>query len=198
MSGKEKELADSRVKMAETNRKFEQFRTSSMTLTNIISSQRSAKDVTGLGYNEVPPPFNQNYSSALKEDETVKSDEPSVPKAIEPSETSKSESVNSSVPTPEIFMTPPQSFQKRVTFVPSGFVLSDKLDESDVKVVKNKADESQKQKQPEQTETQNENTSKASTKKAIEKMSCFRCHDKGHVASCCPNKKAIAKQVKRE
>ena len=127
--------------MVELNRKFEQFRTSSLTLTNILSSQRCLKDVTGLGYSEVPPPFNQNYSSVPKEDESVKNDDSSVPKVIEHSETSKSEGVNSSISTPEVFKTTPQQFPKQVKFVKSGVIIGEKLDKSFVKVVDNKVDE---------------------------------------------------------
>ena len=39
-----------------------------------------------------------------------------------------------------------------------------------------------------------------SLKKAFEKRSCFTCHEKGHVASCCPNKKRVTqyRQITRE
>ena len=54
-SKKLKELADSQVKIVELNMKLEQFKNSQFTMNHMISSQRQAHDVRGLGYESVPP-----------------------------------------------------------------------------------------------------------------------------------------------
>ena len=61
-ASKQKELADAQVKVVVLNRRFEQFRSSSFNLNHLLNSQTTSHDLIGLGYNEVPPPFNENYT----------------------------------------------------------------------------------------------------------------------------------------
>ena len=70
-ASKQKELTDAQVKVVELNRRFEQFRSSSFNLNHLLSSQRNSHDLRGLGYNEVPPPFNENYTFLSKENEVT-------------------------------------------------------------------------------------------------------------------------------
>ena len=59
---RDKQIADYQVKVVELNRKIEQFRNSSSVLNHMISVQRSPTIKTGIGYSEVPPPYNNNYT----------------------------------------------------------------------------------------------------------------------------------------
>ena len=78
---KQKELADSQIKIVELNIKLENFQNSEFTMNHV-------NDVRGLGYDSVPPPFNENYSFLQHDD--------SHPSAKSKSETLP-ETVNSSV-----------------------------------------------------------------------------------------------------
>ena len=75
---KQKELVDAQVKIVELNRRLEQFRCSSFNLNHLLNSQRNYKDLTGLGYSDVPPTHEfegrtrvTSYSAMKEEDKKM-------------------------------------------------------------------------------------------------------------------------------
>ena len=71
ISEKQKELAESQLKTVELNKKLDNFQNSQFKVNRLLNSQRVAGDVTGLGYNNVPPPFNDNYSFVNSDDKLI-------------------------------------------------------------------------------------------------------------------------------
>ena len=137
-----------------------------------------------MGYSEVPPPFNENYAFFKENEMTTTpfvnvSDESKVDRSKESS--SGDQKIDEHTMSVDELL---QNILKRkVHFVSVG-----NLGEENDKLLKGKSKILQT---PSLTETNStdKSTVKRPHKKSHVKRSCFNCHEKGHVASCCPNKK---------
>ena len=124
-AAKQKELVDAQVKIVELNRRLEQFRSSSFNLNHLLNSQRNSNDLTGLGYNEVPPPFNENYTFLAKEHEMTTTADSKTVNVSDKSKTDRSgESSTANQQVDErakpVEKLPINTFQKKVRFVNIG------------------------------------------------------------------------------
>ncbi|KAM0067121.1 putative transcription factor interactor and regulator CCHC(Zn) family [Helianthus debilis subsp. tardiflorus] len=100
-----------------------------------------------------------------------------------------------------------QTFVKKINFVQGSDMKNETTvieNESNVEFAKNKNKEISESKQTEPNSskalslTDEGSTSKTPAKKSLKRRLCFRCHTKGHVASCCPNKKNEAQVSERK
>ena len=206
ISDKCKELSDAQLKIVELENKLDQFRDSSFVIKHMMSGMKKSNDKTSVGFNEVPPPTCHDYSFLPDEDELtdIGSTTPSssTSSQVDVSESDDAKKENNRKPVLKNKNSPlknkNQTFVKKVTFVRGSDMKTETTvieKESNVEFAKNKTTEKFESKQTEQrpskaSSSSNEgSSSKASVKKSSTKRSCFKCHTKGHVASCCPNKK---------
>jgi hypothetical protein len=209
ISEKCKELSEAQLKIVELEKKLNQVRDSSFVIKHMMNGMKKSSDKEGLGFHEVPPPVhdysflpNENEltdfasitpsSSTSKQGDVTKNDDASVQKNVQKVDlkmhTATPKNIN-------------QTFPKEVIFVKG----SDMKNEA--RVIENVSNEQfAKNKNVEMSQQASSSSlpqgssSNASVKKHSGKRSCFLCHTKGHVASCCPNKKSQAQvsQNKRE
>ena len=216
---KQKELADAKVEICSLTGKINQMRDIRFMMNHISESRRNGnyksfeQTFESLGYQEVAPPLNANYDPKIK----IASDSDETDSEL--SETSKSEGVQTeqtnnvtgqnvkSENNSKLNQTSAEQTSKYLNmsnFRSGGFVhtesvvsnlspaefaamkLKDKITEPSVTPatpIKPVAKDKQV------TVDTKSNDKPTVTKKQFENRSCFTCHQKGHVASCCPNKK---------
>ena len=90
---------------------------------------------------------------------------------------------------------PTKTFQKKVKFVKIG-----NLEEESEKLINSKSKQSLQAPPLATPNSTNKSKPMTSHKKTFVRRSCFSCHEKWHVASCCPNKKSVTqyRQITRE
>lgn len=66
------EIDQLKIKVTELNRQVDQVRSSKYMCSRMFGSLKDPKDTTGLGYQEVPPPFNDNYTFLPIDNEMTK------------------------------------------------------------------------------------------------------------------------------
>ena len=209
ISEKCKELSDAQLKIVELEKKLNQFRDSSFVMKHMMGGLKKSNDKTSVefqGFNEVPPPTCHDYSFLPDENELTDfgstSPSSSTSSQVDVSESDDAKKDNNRVPVLKKKNSPSknktQTFVKKVTFVQGSDMKNETTvieKESNVQFAKNKTMEKSESKQTEQrpskasSSSDEGSSSKASVKKSSTKRSCFKCHTKGHVASCCPNKK---------
>ncbi|KAJ0491164.1 putative transcription factor interactor and regulator CCHC(Zn) family [Helianthus annuus] len=163
---------------------------------HMIGGLKKSNDKTSVGlkgFNEVPPPLGHDYSFLPDEDELMdfvsESDDAKKKNNREPLKKKNSSPKN-----------------KNQTFVQGSDMKNETTvieNESNVEFAKNKNIEKSVSKQTEQdsskaSSSDEGSSSKTSAKKSSKSRSCFKCHTKGHVASCCPNKKSGAQVSERK
>ncbi|KAJ0587956.1 putative transcription factor interactor and regulator CCHC(Zn) family [Helianthus annuus] len=213
ISDKNKELSDAQLKIIELEQKLSQFRDSSFVMKHMMGGLKKSNDKTTVGFqgfNEVPPPLSHDYSFLPGEDELAAY--MSTPPSSFGSTSSQGEGSgngdarkNNNRESLKKKNSPPksknQTFVKKINFVQGSDMKNETAvieKESNVEFAKNKSIEKSEIKQTEQNSSKGSSpsdkgsTSETPAKKSLKRRSCFRCHTKGHVASCCPNKKSEA------
>ncbi|KAJ0938205.1 putative transcription factor interactor and regulator CCHC(Zn) family [Helianthus annuus] len=219
ISEKCKELSDAQLKIIELEQKLSQLRDSSFVMKHMMGGLKKSNDKTTVGFqgfNEVPPPLSHDYSFLPDEHElaaymsTAPSSFGSTSSQGEGSESDDAKKNNN-----REFLkkknSPPksknQTFVKKINFVQGSDMKNETAvieKESNVEFAKNKNKEKSEIKQTEQNSSKASppsdkgSTSETPAKKSLKRRSCFRCHVKGHVASCCPNKKSEAQMTKKQ
>ena len=208
IASKQTELAEAQVKIVELNRKLDQFQNSKFILNHVLSTQKQANDVTGLGYNEVPPPFNDNYTFAktdgIKFVKSTGSEQSSQSDKIPETEKSKESvtakpaksEISQDVKVTSVLKKSPEvtdrtgsvSITNSQNISPSKTLKKVQFVEEKNSKLKNKVVEDERS----ESHASNFDSSDKSNAKDIptkKQLSCFICREKGHVASICPNKK---------
>ena len=174
----------------------------------MMGGLKKSNDKTSLGFkgfNEVPPPLSHDYSFLPDEDELTKfmSTAPSSSTASRGDESACDDAKKNDNSKPVLKKKTSHPKNKNPTVVKQiNFVQGSDMkkettvieNEFNVEFAKNKDKENSETKQTEPnpskaSSSKPESSSKASDKKSSKRMSCFKCHTKGHVASCCPNKR---------
>ncbi|MFS8007019.1 putative transcription factor interactor and regulator CCHC(Zn) family [Helianthus anomalus] len=213
ISEKCKELSDAQLKIIELEQKLSQFRDSSFVMKHMMGGLKKSNDKTSVGFqgfNEVPPPLSHDYSFLPDEDElttfmsTAPSSFASTSSQGEGSESDDAKKNNNREHLKKQNSPPKsknQTFVKKINFVQGSDLKNETAvieKESNVEFAKNKNIEKSEIKQTEQNSSKASSpsdkgsTSETPAKKSLKRRSCFKCHIKGHVASCCPNKKSEA------
>ncbi|KAJ0466681.1 putative RNA-directed DNA polymerase [Helianthus annuus] len=213
ISDRNKELSDAQLKIVELEKKLGQFFVMKHMMGGLKKSN-DKKTVGFQGFNEVPPPLSHDYSFLPNEDEftdflsTSPSSFTSSQGDVFVDNDAKKE--NNSKPVLKKKNTPSknnnQTFVKKVNFVQGSDMKTETAvieEESNVEFAKNKNIEKSEIKQTDQnpskaSSSEPESSSKASGEKSLKRRSCFKCHTKGHVASCCPNKKVEAQLSEKQ
>ncbi|KAJ0576078.1 putative transcription factor interactor and regulator CCHC(Zn) family [Helianthus annuus] len=219
ISDKNKELSDAQLRIVELEKQLGQFRDSTFVMKHMMGGLKKSNDKTSVGfqgYNEVPPPLSHDYSFLPDEDELTKfmSTAPSSSTASRGDESERGDTKkdNNSKPALKKNTSQPKNknstFAKKINFVQGSDMKNETSvieNESNIEFAKNKNKETSEIKQTEPnpsmaSSSKPESSSKASDKKSSKRMSCFKYHTKGHVASCCPNKnnEAQVNERKRE
>ncbi|MFS7932480.1 putative transcription factor interactor and regulator CCHC(Zn) family [Helianthus anomalus] len=219
ISEKCQELSDAQLKIIELEQKLSQFRDSSFVMKHMMGGLKKSNDKTTVGFqgfNEVPPPLSHDYSFLPDEDElaayksTAPSSFGSTSSQGEGSESGDAKKNNNRQHLKKQNSQPKsknQTFVKKINFV-QGSDMKNEIavieKESNVEFAKNKNKEQSEIKQNEQNSSKASSpsdkgsTSETPAKKSLKRRSCFRCHIKGHVASCCPNKKSEARMSDKQ
>ncbi|KAJ0556863.1 putative transcription factor interactor and regulator CCHC(Zn) family [Helianthus annuus] len=218
-SEKCKELSDAQLKIIELEQKLSQFRDSSFVMKHMMGGLKKSNDKTTVGFqgfNEVPPPLSHDYSFLPDEDElaaymsTAPSSFGSTSSQGEGSENGDARKNNNRESLKKKNSPPKsknQTFVKKINFVQGSDMKNETAvieKESNVEFAKNKNKEKSEIEQTEQNSSKASSpsdkgsTSETPAKKSLKRRSCFRCHVKGHVASCCPNKKSEAQMSDKQ
>ncbi|MFS7968991.1 putative transcription factor interactor and regulator CCHC(Zn) family [Helianthus anomalus] len=219
ISEKCKELSDAQLKIIELEQKLSQFRDSSFVMKHMMGGLKKSNDKTSVGFqgfNEVPPPLSHDYSFLPDEDEltnfmsTAPSSFASTSSQGEGSESGDAKKNNKRKHLKKQNSPPKsknQTFVKKINFVQGSDMKNETAvieKESNVEFAKNKNIEKSEIKQTEQNSSKASSpsdkgsTSETPAKKSLKRRSCFKCHTKGHVASCCPNKKSEAQMSDKQ
>jgi hypothetical protein len=202
ISEKCKELSEAQLKIVELEKKLNQVRDSSFVIKHMMNGMKKSSDKEGLGFHEVPPPVHDYSflpneheltdfasitpsSSTSKQGDVSRTDDASVQKNVQ-----KVDLKMHTAPPKHIN----QNFPKKVIFVKGSDM---KNETSVIENVSNeqfaKIKDSEVSQQASSSSLPQGSSPNASVKKHSGKRSCFLCHTKGHVASCCPNKKSQAR-----
>ena len=143
-----------------------------------------------MGYNEVPPPSNENYTFLPKEN--VQNEVTTTPNVDVSVKLQKDISEESSIANQKVDehaksveKLPINTLKRKVNFVSAsnlGEVSEKFLNDKNKQILQTSP----------LTKSNSLDESKKSHKKKFVKRSCFNCHEKGHVASCCPHKKNVS------
>ncbi|KAJ0480361.1 putative transcription factor interactor and regulator CCHC(Zn) family [Helianthus annuus] len=208
LSEKCTELADAQAKIVELQGKLHNFGNSSLVRTQIQKGLKRSNDKTGVGFTKAS---SSDYSFLPTEDELtdfvtaahvvdpIAVDLPSSPVSLKESVGSNStpHKVDEDTKDKKANTFKKGSNKEKISCFKchnKGHVASS----CPLKKGKQKVDEVMDGNQVgSSNNVKSESSSKTSNKKFSKKRSCFKCHTKGHVASCCPNKKNEA-QVSEE
>ena len=142
-----------------------------------------------MGYNEVPPPFNENYTFLSKENEVTTTPSVDISGKVKADRSEESSVANQKGDehAKSVEKLPINTLKRKVHFVSVG-----NLEEESDKLLNVKNKQTLQTTPLTESDSTDKSKSKRSQRKSFVKRYCFTYHEKGHVASCCPHKKNVS------